>query len=165
MKVTVTSGILAGVVVLLAALMSMSEVHAQPGVRSPDGRFMGGGQRGMRPGLSELDLSDDQRAAIRSIAEQNRSEGSAMAEQLGAARASLNEAVMVDVVNESTIRARAADVARLEADAAVQRAHVNAQIWQVLTPDQRAELRQLQAEATERLGERRGRRQGRRRPL
>ena len=132
---------------------------------NPDGRFTGGGLRGMLPGLRDLDLSDAQREAIRNIAEQNRSEGSGMAEQLGPARAFLHEAVMADVVNESTIRARAADVARLEADAAVQRAYVNAQIWQVLTPDQRAELRQLQAEATERMGERRGRRQGRRRPL
>ena len=113
-----------------------------------------------------MNLTDAQREAIRAIAEQNRSEGRAMAEQLGAARASLNEAVMADVVNESTIRARAADLARLEADAAVQRAYVNAEIWQVLTPDQRAELRQLQAEAEERRGERmserRERRQGRR---
>ena len=167
MKVRTTrNGIVAGLVVLFAALMFVSEMHAQPRSGSPDGRFMGGGPRGMLPGLREMNLTDAQREAIRAIAEQNRSEGRAMAEQLGAARASLNEAVMADVVNESTIRARAADLARLEADAAVQRAYVNAEIWQVLTPDQRAELRQLQAEAEERRGERmserRERRQGRR---
>ena len=162
MKVTATSkGIIAGVVVLFAALMLTSEMHAQPGSRGPDGRFLGGGPRGMLPGLRDLDLTDAQREAFGDVAEQNRSEGRAMAEQLGAARAALNEAVMDDVVNESTIRARAADVASLEADAAVQRAYMNAQLWQILTPDQRAELRQLQAEAQERRGERR-RRQGRR---
>ena len=163
MKVTATrNGIIAGGVVLFAALMLTSVIHAQPGSRSPDGRGIGGGPRGMLPGLRDLELTDVQREAIRDIAEQNRSEGNAMAEQLGAARVALNEVVMDDVVNESTIRARAADLAGLAADAAVQRAYVNAQIWQVLTPDQRAELRQLQAEAPERIGERRGRRQGRR---
>ena len=114
MKVTATrSGIITGGVVLFAALLLTSVIHAQPGSRSPDGRFMAGGPRGMLPGLRDLELTDVQREAIRDIAEQNRSEGSAMAEQIGAARAALNEAVMDDVVNESTIRARAADVASL----------------------------------------------------
>ena len=163
MKVTTTrNGIIAGVVVLFGALMFASVLHAQPGSRGPGGRFMGGGPHGLLPGLRALELTDAQREAVRDIAEQNRGEGSAMAEQLRAAQAALNEAVMDDVVNESTIRARAADVATLSADAAVRRAHVNAQIWQVLTPDQRAELRQLQAETQERRGERRSQRQGRR---
>lgn len=164
MKVRTTrNGIVAGLVVVFAALMFVSDIHAQPRSGSRDGRFMGGGPRGMLPGLREMDLTDAQREAIQAIAEQNRSEGRAMAEQLGAARASLNEAVMADVVNESTIRARAADLARLEADAAVQRAYVNADIWQILTPDQRVELRQLQAEAEERRGERMSERRERRR--
>ena len=85
-----------------------------------------------------------------------------MVEQLGAARSALREAVTDDVVNESLIRAQAAHVANLEADAAVQRAHVNVQILQLLTPDQRAELQELRTEAQERIGERLGRRRGRR---
>ena len=105
MKVTATrNGIIAGVVVLFAALMLTSVIHAQPGSRSQDGRGMGGGPRGMLPGLRDLELTDVQREAIRDIAEQDRSEGSAMAEQLGAACAALNEVVMDDVVNESMIR-------------------------------------------------------------
>jgi len=116
----------------------------------------------MLPGLRGLGLTDAQREAIREIAEQNRADGRAMAAELWAARGALNEAVMAEVVNESTIRAMAADVAPLEAAAAVRRAHANSQIWQVLTPDQRAELRQLQSEAKERPGERQRRRRGRR---
>lgn len=163
MKTAATrNGITAVAAVLFAALMFTAVVQAQPGSRSPDSRFMGGGPREMLPGLRNLDLTDDQREAIRDIAEQNRDNGSTMVEQLGVARAALREAVMDDVVNESLIRARAADVAGLEADAAVQRAHVNAQILQVLTPDQRAELRERRTEAQERVGERRARRRGRR---
>ena len=69
---------------------------------------------------------------------------------------------MADVVNESTIRGLAAQIAPLEADAAVQRAYANAAVLQVLTPDQRAELRELQAEAQEGFSERRQRRRERR---
>jgi Spy/CpxP family protein refolding chaperone len=162
MKATVPRNGIIAAAVLFAALTLTSVVQAQPGSRSPNGRFMGGGPRGMLPGVRNLDLTDAQREAIRDIAKQNRGKGSAMAEQLVAARSALQEAVTDDVVNESLIRALAADVANLEADAAVQRAHANAQILQLLTPDQRAELRKLQTEAQERMGERRGRRQGRR---
>lgn len=124
---TTRNRIVAGAIVLFAALMFVPDTHAQPRPGGPDGRFRGGGPMGMLLGLREIDLTDAQREAIGVIREQNRSEGRAMAEQLRAARASLKEVVMVDVVNESTIRARAADLARLEADAAVQRAYVNAE--------------------------------------
>ena len=163
MKATVAqSGIIAVAAVLVTALIFTAAVQAQPGSRSPGGRFMGDGPLRMLPGLRNLDLTDDQREVIRDIAEQNRDKGSTMVEQLGAARSALREAVTDDVVNESLIRARAAHVANLEADAAVQRAHVNAQILQLLTPDQRAELQELRTEAQERIGERLGRRRGRR---
>ena len=157
------NGIVAGVVVLLAAMTLVTDVQAQPGPRGLDGPFMGGGPRGMLPGLRDLDLTDAQREQVRSIAEQNRDAGGARAEQLATARAALHEAVMAEVVNETTIRTLPDDLATLEADAAVQRAHVNAEIWQVLTPGQRAELRELQAEVKEQVAERRGRRRGQRR--
>ena len=84
MKATVTrNGIIAAAAVLFAALMLTSVVQAQPGSRSPDGRFMGGGPRGMLPGVRDLDLTNAQREAIRDIAQQNRGKGSAMAEPLG----------------------------------------------------------------------------------
>ena len=164
MKVKGTrTGIIAGIALaLFAALMLSTNMLAQPRFRGLDGPFMGGGARGMLPGLRALDLTDAQREEIRGVADQNRDAGRQLRERLGADRASLNEAVMAEVVSESTIRARAAEVATLEADVAVQHAHVNAQIWQVLTPDQRAELRELQAEAKERHGERGERRRQRR---
>ena len=105
MKVTTTrNGIIAGVVALFAALMLTSDLHAQPGFRGPDGRFMGDGPRGMLLGLRELELTDAQRGAIQDIAEQHQNDGRVMAEQLGAVRASLNEAVMA----ESSTRAPSA---------------------------------------------------------
>ena len=148
---------IAGTIALFATLALAPAVLAQPASGGPDGPFMRGGPRGILPGLRALDLEEGQRDRIREIAEQNRDAGAAMAQQVRAAREALNDVVVSEVVNESTIRARAAELATLEADAAVQRAYVSAQILQVLTPDQRAEWRELRADAKERAGERRGR--------
>lgn len=150
-------GVIGGTaLVLVVALVLATDVWAQPGFQDFGGP-MAGGRRGMLAGLRQLELTDAQREQIREISDQNRADGRALAEGLRAAREALNEAVTADVVNESTIRGLVAQVAPLEADVAVQRAYANAQILQVLTPDQRAELRQLQAEAQEHFRERQDR--------
>ena len=141
-------------IIMALALPLAPAVLAQPGPGGPDGQFRGCRPPAVLRGLRALDLSETQREQIREA-------GAALIDRLGAARATLNDAVTAGVVNESTIRARAADVAALEADAAVQRAHTYAQVLQVLTPDQRAELSEIRATARERLDERRTR--GRRR--
>ena len=151
---------IAGIIALFATLALAPTLLAQPAFG--DGPFMRGGPRGMVPGLRALDLEEAQRDRIREIAEQNREARATMAGQLKAARSALDEVVVTDVVNESTIRARAAELATLEASAAVQRAHVTAQVLQLLTPEQLAEWRELRANAKERARERRGR-QGQRR--
>jgi len=118
------------------------------------------------PGLRDLDLSETQQDTIRGIGEQNRETGQAMAEQVGAARMALNETVLSESFNEGNVRTLAAQLAALEADAAVQRAYVSSQIWQVLTSGQKAELRELQTDAMEQRMEQRGEgraRRGRRR--
>ena len=161
MQQTMTkNGIIAGTTIAAAAalLLTLAPAHilAQPGAR---GGPMGG-RGGMIPGLRQLNLTNAQRGQLRTVREQHHDE--ALAEQLRVSREALNEAIMADVVNESTIRGLAAQIAPLEADAAVQRAYANAAVLQVLTPDQRAELRELQAEAQEGFSERRQRRRERR---
>ena len=153
---------IAGTITLFATLALAPAMLAQPAPGGPDGSSMRGGPRGMLPGLRALGLEDAQRDRIREIAEQNRDAGATMVQQLQAARTALNEVVVAEVVNESAIRARAAELATLEADAAVQRAYVTAQVLQVLTPDQRAEWRELRADAKDRASERRGWRRQRR---
>ena len=133
---------------LLAAAFMMTmpmHVSAQPGSRGFGGPQ--GGGRGGLPGLRALDLTDAQRDEIRSVREQHHDP--ALAQQHRAARQALNEAIAADVVNESAIRGLAAQLALFEADAAVQRAYAHAAVLQILTPDQRAELTELQAQAEE----------------
>ena len=153
------NGIITSIVVVCVGVLLATTVHAQPGFRGPDGPR--GGPRGM-PGLRDLDLSQTQNDTIRGIVEQNRETGQGMGEQAGAARMALNEAVLSESFNESNVRTLAGQLAALEADAAVQRAYVSSQIWQVLTSDQKAELRELQADAMEQRVEQRGEGRGRR---
>ena len=134
----------------LATCVLASEVLAQPGFggRGGPGRMMGG--------MRALDLTDEQHNEIRRITERYREAGGVQREEFRAARRALRDATTTDAVNESEIRAAAAQLAVLEADAAVQRAYRHAEIMQVLTPDQRAELEELRAEREARRGSRGG---------
>ncbi len=134
---------------LLSAAALSTQLFAQPPSRG--GRDMRGGF----PGMRDLDLSEVQRQGIRDIRQQNRSAQESLNEHLRAAMRALNEAVMTDGVNEPVIRALAAELAILESEAAVQRAHTYAAILSILTPDQRTQLTELPAEAKERFRERR----------
>lgn len=114
-----------------------------------------GGARGGFPNMRALDLTEDQRDRIRDIRDQHRETDGSTHERLRAARRALNEAVMTDVVNEPVIRGLAADLAILESDAAVRRAHTYADVLQILTPEQRDQLEELRDEAGTRFRERR----------
>lgn len=150
-------------VVLGMTLVLTTPINAQPGPGGSRRRFEGDGPSGLRRGLQELSLTDTQREEIRRIAEMSHDTSALLREQLRAARQALDDATTDEVVNESTIRALAAQMAPLEADAAVQRAHTHSAILMVLTPDQREELRTLREEARERFRERMQRRRGERR--
>ena len=147
---------------LMSMLVLTTHASAQPPSDGPRSFRDGGGPRGMFAGLRQLDLSEDQREELRALREQNRGEGEARREQLRIARQALTDAVMTDAVNESLIRALAAELATLEADAAVQTAHRHAAMLQILTPSQREELEALRAERRERWEERMADRRGRR---
>ena len=59
--------------------------------------------------------------------------------------------INADAIDESTIRARSADVATIEADMAVMRAQIRAEVWQILTPDQQQQAKTLQAQMQQRM--------------
>lgn len=120
------------------------------GGRGPQGRFGGpggpGGPMGMLPMFGrELDLSDAQRQQVKAIADAHRDEWKALADRGRAAHEALQAAITADVVNESVIRERAAEVAAVEADAAVARAKAHADVLQLLTAEQKARLKELEA--------------------
>ncbi len=57
-------------------------------------------------------------------------------------------------VDENEVRARVTELAAVQADFAVLRARIHEQVYQVLTPEQQAKAKTLQAERQKRRSER-----------
>ena len=124
-----------------------------------------GGQRGlmggpmggtMLPGLGQLNLTDAQKEQVRTAAQSHRDAFKAISDRAIAAHEALNDAVTADTMDETAIRAKAADVAAVELDAALLRAKVHAEAFALLTPEQQAKAKQLRAEGKGRIKQFRG---------
>lgn len=116
------------------------------GPRPRMGRGMGpggpgrGGPMGMLPMLArDLNLTDAQKDQIKTVAESHRDEWKALTDRARAAHETLQQAVMADTVHEALIRQRSAEVAAVEADLAVARARAHAEVFRILTPEQKAQ--------------------------
>jgi periplasmic protein CpxP/Spy len=146
-------------VVAAAAIVSLAlggVAMAQPGWG--EHRGMWGGHRGMRGGampFAQLNLSADQRQEIRRIMDQHQTERQAIMQRLRDARRAQADAVTAVPADEAAIRARSAEVAKAETDAALLRAKVHAEVFNVLTPDQQAKAKELRAQREERRQQRR----------
>ncbi len=105
--------------------------------------------------LDRLNLTDAQRDQVKSVVDSHQAEVRPLGEKAMTARRALEQAVTADMIDEGAIRAVAADVASVESDMAVARARVHADVLQVLTSDQRAKLKELQAEMEKRAATRR----------
>jgi len=131
-----------------------------PGRPGGPGRM--GGPMGMLPMLGrELNLTDTQRDQIKAIADSHKDEWKSLADRERAARTAVNDLVMADTIDEAAIRQKSAEVAAVDADAAVARAHAHAEVSQILTADQKAQLKTLQAEMKKRMQNRQQARHGR----
>lgn len=104
---------------------------------------------------SRLGLTDAQRDQVEAIAQSHRDEWKALGDRALTARQALNAAIAADTIDEAAIRQRSADLAAVEADIAVARAHARAEIFQVLTPDQQAQANSLQGQFQQKMASRR----------
>jgi Spy/CpxP family protein refolding chaperone len=102
--------------------------------------------------VERLGLSDTQKESVKTIMQSQAGEFKALAERLGAARRGLEEAVMADPISEAAIRGKSAELAAVDADMAVASARGLAEIFQVLTAEQRDQVRKLAAQRMERGG-------------
>ena len=128
---------------------SRPDRQAGPG-RGGRGRFGGPGGPGGRFGgplppmaLDQLGATEAQRQAIRTIEQSHDAALRGVRERERSARQGLQSAMMAETVDEGAIRARSADVAAVEADAAVLQARVRSEVFAVLTPEQRAQASTL----------------------
>jgi len=116
-----------------------------PGGQSRPGRI---GPMGFLPPLGgRLQLTDAQRQQVKAIADSHRDEWKALADRARPAHDALRAAITADTIDESLIRQTSAEVAAVEADMAVARAHAYAEVVQILTPDQKKTLKEFEASA------------------
>ena len=149
------------VAVMTAALagahpQNTSDGSGQPAGRGrggPMGRFGGPGGRGGPGGpmmalgpIMRLNLSDAQREQVKGIVDSHRDEHRAVAERVRAAHDALEAAVTADQFDEGTVRARSAEAASVDADIAVAQARLRTEVLQILTADQRAQLKKLETD-------------------
>lgn len=149
MKTSLAAGFAALMLTAASPLLMAQDGQMRRGPRPgmggpPPGGMRGPGGPGVM-GFRELDLSDDQKAQVKSIVESHEAEFKAAREKIGAARETLRQLLEADAIDESAIRAKNVEVANAEADAAILGAKVRAQTLQVLNSEQLAKLKQLQA--------------------
>lgn len=114
------------------------------GMRGPGGP-MGPMGMGIGPGFRELDLTDEQKAQVKSIVDSHQAEFKAVGEKMHTAREGMQALIEADTLDEAAVRAKSVEVAAAEADAAILGAKIRTQTLQVLTSEQLAKLKEQQA--------------------
>jgi protein CpxP len=112
--------------------------------------------------LGRLGLSSTQRGDVAKVLESHRDEQQAIGQRSRDAHEALDAAIAADTFDEGLVRTRAAELAIVEADAAVARARIYGEILKILTPEQRSQLKQLQTDRQTRRAEMEKNRQERR---
>jgi protein CpxP len=101
--------------------------------------------------LRRLDLTDAQKAQVKTIIESHQDEARALADRGRKARLALQTAITGETFDEATVRLKAADVAAVDADAAVAQARGFSEVYQILTSEQQARLKEMQANMQKRM--------------
>ena len=102
-----------------------------------------GGPMGFGPGFGMLDLTDDQKAQLKQIAQSHREEFRTAGEKVGAAREGMRALMEADTIDENAIRAKSQEIAAAEAEIMILNAKVRQQSLQVLTSEQQAKLKEM----------------------
>lgn len=109
---------------------------------------------GPRAGLNKLNLSDEQRAAIRAIIESHAATLDSLVAQELDTRSALVAAIRQPQVDEASVREASAAAAAIDVELAVERAEIVAEIEDTLTPDQRSKLASVQERLRQALEDR-----------
>jgi Spy/CpxP family protein refolding chaperone len=94
----------------------------------------------------QLNLTDAQKEQIKNIVDAHRDEWKALGDRERLAHEALTAAIMADTIDEALIRSKSAELGVVQADAAVASARARAEVWPILTPDQQAQAKKLQAD-------------------
>ena len=122
------------------------QIQGGPGRPGGPGGMRGpGGPMGFGQDFRGLDLTDEQKAQLKSIADARQTEVRAAHEKLGAARQGMRELIEADSINEAAIRAKSAEVAAAEAEVMILNAKIRKESMQILTAEQLQKLKETRA--------------------
>ena len=138
--------VLAAGVIAAAGSLALSMAVADPGLGGPGMRRMG------TPLFSQLQLSDTQKSEIHDIFSNNRDTIRPLIQQLREKQAALRQSSEGNF-DEAAVRAQAQDIASIQAQLIVARAHIRNQVLGVLTDEQKAHLSELRAERMQQFRE------------
>ena len=122
------------------------------------GHFSGRGGRGRGMMLAGVNLTDDQKAKIKSIGESFRERTKSLHQQLRAKRQELRQAGEGGTFNEALATQKLTETASLEAKLMGERFKMRQEMESVLTAEQKAQIEQKRAEFKANRGQRSGRR-------
>lgn len=152
-------GPIALAVMLLGGLAAAGGPGAHRGGKGPGMMGPGGGLRAL---LGELNLSEEQKTAIRGIVQSERATIEPLREQAVEARRELARVSHASTFDEAAVREAADRAAKAQANLAVERARIMARVREQLTPEQLQSLDVTRGRMLERREERRRERQERR---
>jgi protein CpxP len=152
----ITAGLAGAAYVSAQNTSSGAPVGRQGGGFGPGrGRGGPGGPGGiLGPAFQRLDLTDAQKTRVQEILDSHQNDLRTLGSRAMTAHQALDTATTSDSFDEATIRTKAAEAAAADADMAVMRARVYNEVYQILTPDQQKQLKQVRAEMQQRMQER-----------
>ncbi|HEY8226313.1 MAG TPA: Spy/CpxP family protein refolding chaperone [Pyrinomonadaceae bacterium] len=115
-----------------------------------------GGTRGDRL-FAQLNLTDDQKAKIKTIHESFAQRNNPLREQLRAKRQELQQLRQGDTFNESLATQKLTEMAGIEAKLMGEQFKLHQEVMTILTPEQKTQLEQAKAQFKARRGDRPGR--------
>jgi Spy/CpxP family protein refolding chaperone len=147
-KVWIVAAALTALVLGSFAMLSYAQENATAGPQ----KTWRGHREHMGHMMSELNLTDVQKAQIKDIFEANKQSGLPLFQQLAANKKAMLEATANGNYDQANIQALATQRAQLMLQMIVQKQAIQHQIYtQVLTPDQRSKADQLRAQQISRL--------------
>jgi len=94
----------------------------------------------------KLGLTDEQKTKMKAVREKYRASMKPLVEQLEQERQTMRGLMTADTIDDAAIRAEVAKKAAVQADLAVQRAHMMGEMRGILTPEQIKKMKDARAE-------------------
>ncbi len=108
----------------------------------------------IRHAFAKLDLTDEQKASIKSIKQSEMQKNEATREQLIDLKLEMRKQLKADNVDEAQVKALSAQVSELKADLTISRAKAKKQMIALLTEEQQAKLKKMTDKRRERMKKR-----------